>query len=385
MKRWFACALVALGLVSCSRPTATPPVTWTHTPVFDDAFWRWWGDGQAELAGYDLITPRYGELRHGTAVTIVVTETFSEEKRVKADPGRHGKTDEFPVMKLNLIQDFATGVYDYNLMTSAFVALTSRHQRAPGSATKVSFSAQEWCGHAYAQLLFDTRYARFTGHSYFDGEADSTSGVPVPSDAIAEDALLLWARGFVTPVLAPGLGDRAAHGFAASGATDASAAPPDTGASDAFDGRDVDHRARGHVRMRRAQRAGRGWTPVDVLGRGRGAASHRAVDVQRWRAGSTARQRSHGVLAHERARRRGRARATRAHTTRAPHAVSFDPNGNRTPRPRSSATGASDFRSDASLLRDREALRDRATRHAQTDEVQTRIECIRTCAFHSSV
>ena len=204
MKRWFACALVALGLVSCSRPTATPPVTWTHTPVFDDAFWRWWGDGQAELAGYDLITPRYGELRHGTAVTIVVTETFSEEKRVKADPGRHGKTDEFPVMKLNLIQDFATGVYDYNLMTSAFVALTSRHQRAPGSATKVSFSAQEWCGHAYAQLLFDTRYARFTGHSYFDGEADSTSGVSVPSDAIAEDALLLWARGFVTPVLAPG-------------------------------------------------------------------------------------------------------------------------------------------------------------------------------------
>ena len=204
MKRWFACALVALGLVSCSRPTATPPVTWTHTPVFDDAFWRWWGDGQAELAGYDLITPRYGELRHGTAVTIVVTETFSEEKRVKADPGRHGKTDEFPVMKLNLIQDFATGVYDYNLMTSAFVALTSRHQRAPGSATKVSFSAQEWCGHAYAQLLFDTRYARFTGHSYFDGEADSTSAIPVPNDAISEDALLLWARGFMTPVLAPG-------------------------------------------------------------------------------------------------------------------------------------------------------------------------------------
>ena len=197
--------LLALSLVSCAKPAPpTTPVTFDRAPVFDDAFWRTWGDGRAELAGYDLVTPRYGALRTGTAVTIVVTETFSNEKRVKADPGRHGRTDEFPVIKLNLIQDFATGIYDYNLMTSAFVALAPRNLRPPGGVTKVSFGAQEWCGHAYAQLLFDARYARFTGHSYFDGEADSASALPVPNDAVSEDALLLWARGFSGPVLAPG-------------------------------------------------------------------------------------------------------------------------------------------------------------------------------------
>jgi hypothetical protein len=208
MKHGFArscVAVLAWVLVSCAKPPApAAPVTFDRAPVFDEAFWATWGDGRAELAGYDLVTPRYGAPRHGTAVTIFVTETFSDEKRVKADPGRHGKLDTFPVMKLNLVQDFATGIYDYNLMTSAFVALTSRNLRPPGGVTKVSFGAQEWCGHAYAQLLFDARYARFTGHSYFDGEADSTSALPVPNDAVSEDALLLWARGFSGPVLAAG-------------------------------------------------------------------------------------------------------------------------------------------------------------------------------------
>lgn len=208
MKHGFArssVVLIALVLASCAKPKApAAPVTFDRAPVFDEAFWATWGDGRAELAGYDLVTPRYGAPRRGTAVTLFVTETFSDEKRVKADPGRHGKLDTFPVMKLNLVQDFATGIYDYNLMTSAFVALTSRNMRPPGGITKVSFGAQEWCGHAYAQLLFDARYARFTGHSYFDGEADSTSALPVPNDAISEDALLLWARGFSGPVLASG-------------------------------------------------------------------------------------------------------------------------------------------------------------------------------------
>ena len=88
--------------------------------TFESAdFWDVWGDGKAELAAYDLTYPRYGESREGVAVTIFVTETFSDSMRVKADPGLHPKSDEFPVMKLNLVEDFPTGIYDYNLMTSA--------------------------------------------------------------------------------------------------------------------------------------------------------------------------------------------------------------------------------------------------------------------------
>ena len=195
----------ALSLSACAKPPApATPVVWERSPAFDDAFWKVWGDGQAELSGYELVTPRYGSLRTGTAVAIFVTETFSNKQRVKADPGRHPKQDEFPVMKLNLVQDFSTGIYDYNLLTSSFIALTSVNMRPPGAPTKVSFSAQEWCGHAYTQLLFDIAYARYTGHSYFDGEADSSSAIPIPNDALAEDALLLWARGFSSPTLAPG-------------------------------------------------------------------------------------------------------------------------------------------------------------------------------------
>ncbi len=44
-------------------------------------------------------------------------------------------------------------------MTSAFSALTAVNGRPAGSVSKVSFSAQEWCGHVYAQLLAADRFA----------------------------------------------------------------------------------------------------------------------------------------------------------------------------------------------------------------------------------
>jgi len=189
---------------SCTKSPAPTTAALESGPVYDDAFWAHWGDGRGELSAYDLVTPRYGAPRRGIAVAIFVTETFSNEDRVKADRGRHSKRDEFPVMKLNLIEDFATGIYDYHLLTSAFVSLAPVNSRAAGAPTKLSFSAQEWCGHTYAQMLFDHRYVRYTGHSYFDGEADSSSAFLVPANAQAEDALMSWARGFAAPVVAAG-------------------------------------------------------------------------------------------------------------------------------------------------------------------------------------
>ena len=58
-----------------------------------DEFWAFWGDGKAELDGYALTEPRYGQLREGTAVAIFVTEDFSDSLRVKADPGKHPPAD----------------------------------------------------------------------------------------------------------------------------------------------------------------------------------------------------------------------------------------------------------------------------------------------------
>jgi hypothetical protein len=169
-------------------------------PRFDQAFWKHWSDGRAEVASYELTFTRYGEARTGTAVTVFVTEPFSEERRVKADrPG----PDSFQVMKLNLAQDFPTGVYDYHLMTSAFVGLEPSGGRSAGSLAKVTFSSQEWCGHVFHQLLFDRDVVRETRHSYFDGE-EGAQRIPLRGAALSEDALFHWARGMAGPRLAPG-------------------------------------------------------------------------------------------------------------------------------------------------------------------------------------
>jgi hypothetical protein len=191
----WAVTLMFLGVMACQAQTQAQP-------DFDKAFWQRWGDGNAEIAGYDLTYPRYGQLRHGTAVTIFVTEDFSDSLRVKADPGKHPASDVYPVLKLNLVEDFATGIYDYNLMTSVFV----KANNAPtgGLPVKASFSAQEWCGHAYTQLRFDPRDIHLTSHSYFDGEADQDHRLDIPKSGISEDALMHWARGLASPVLKPG-------------------------------------------------------------------------------------------------------------------------------------------------------------------------------------
>jgi hypothetical protein len=171
-----------------------------RSPDFGQGFWEHWGDGQAELAGYDLVTPRYGEPRRGTAVAIFVTEPFSEAARVKADEMGRGT---FQVLKLNLAQDFQTGIYDYHLMTSAFVALEEAAGLPSGAPVKVSFSAQEWCGHVYQQARFGREGADLALHSYFEGEADSETKL-AGGPGLTEDALLLWARGLAWPEVAPG-------------------------------------------------------------------------------------------------------------------------------------------------------------------------------------
>jgi hypothetical protein len=162
-------------------------------------FWKHWGDGKAELSGYRLTQPRYGAPRAGRAVLIFVTESMSESLRVKADPGRHAASDVHPVMKLNEVRDFQTGIYDYNVLTSVFARVA-----AGWPVAKVSFSSQEWCGHVYHQLI--PRNDRVAGvfHSYFDGEADGTDTLPLPGDGVFEDALPILLRGWQTEYLKAG-------------------------------------------------------------------------------------------------------------------------------------------------------------------------------------
>jgi hypothetical protein len=169
------------------------------TSLGADDFWAHWGDGRGELAGYRLTQPRYGAKRSGTAVLIFVTEDMSDSLRVKAEPGKHPKSDVYPVLKLNVVRDFQTGIYDYNVMTSTFARVS------PGwPVAKVSFSSQEWCGQAYHQILPKAGRVAGVFHSYFDGEADGTENLDLPKDAVFEDALPILLRGWGMPYLKPG-------------------------------------------------------------------------------------------------------------------------------------------------------------------------------------
>jgi hypothetical protein len=170
-----------------------------------------WSDGRAELDGYRLVQPRYGELRSGSVALIFVKEPFSDSSRVKADPGVHPPSDVFEAMKLNVVKEFQTGIYDYHLMTSAFLAFEPRRGRRAGAPAKLVFSSQEWCGALFEELLFDEQAVRQSRSSYFDGEGDERRTLDLPGEAIAVDELPVLVRGI--PLLLLELGESRAVSF----------------------------------------------------------------------------------------------------------------------------------------------------------------------------
>ncbi|MCA9540454.1 MAG: hypothetical protein KC620_16255 [Myxococcales bacterium] len=172
-------ALALLLTLLCAAPA------WADA----SAFWKAWSDGKAELSGYTLVQPRYGELRQGHAVLIFVTEPFSRSRGVKVDRYDPNDPDQFTALKLNHVRKFQTGIYDYSLLTSVFV--DPARDMAP---VKISFSAQEWCGHVYEEARFSPDGGKVRFDSYFEGETGQTElrGAFVPVDA-----LLIQARGLL--------------------------------------------------------------------------------------------------------------------------------------------------------------------------------------------
>ena len=134
---------------------------------------------------------------------IFVTEELSDALRVKADPGKHPKSDLVPVLKLNFVRDFQTGIYDYNTMTSTW-ARTEFKPDAPWPLVKLVLSSTEWCGSVYAQWLARNGRLEGVSHSYFDGEADQTPSLPIPPGGIFEDQVPILVRGLRGDWLADG-------------------------------------------------------------------------------------------------------------------------------------------------------------------------------------
>ena len=160
---------------------ASAPVAALAPISFDD----YWYQGKAELSTYEVTQERYGEERPAEQVNIFVTEDFSRQKQVKLDDPAKAGADRVPVLKLNSVRRFRTGIYDYSVLQSVFTPID-------GTPTlKITSTVQDWCGHVFTQFNLDKKEYRIRQFSYFEGEGDSDLRLPL---TILEDDLWLHLR-----------------------------------------------------------------------------------------------------------------------------------------------------------------------------------------------
>jgi len=179
--------------IACEAHAATVPAPTPATPTFESH----WQDGRAELDGYRYTVTRYGQPRRGTAVMVFVTEPFSEAKHVKVDDPKKNPKDTFEALKLNLIRDFQTGIYDYNTMTSLYVR---SHDFSP---VKIAFSCDEWCGQVYEEMNYERFHVADRYASYFEDESQ-TERLTLQPNGLTEEELLIRLRDLRGPWLRPG-------------------------------------------------------------------------------------------------------------------------------------------------------------------------------------
>lgn len=151
--------------------------------LLSDEFKQYWYAGKAELCSYDLMQARYGEIHEGSAVTIFVTEDFSKSKQVKLDNPQTAGNDKLPVLKLNLIKKFNTGIYPYSIMMSVFSPVDIDNYP---DAVKVTANVQEWCGMSFMQLNKQENSFEMNSYSYFEKEGDQSA---IFKSCIPEDQL----------------------------------------------------------------------------------------------------------------------------------------------------------------------------------------------------
>jgi len=91
-------------------------------------FHSYWYDHGAEITRFELEQSRYGEIHPGHAILIFVTEPFLSDIHVKSDY-KSSRLKSIPVLKLNFIKRFDTGIYDYSMMKSVFTPIPTEEQQ----------------------------------------------------------------------------------------------------------------------------------------------------------------------------------------------------------------------------------------------------------------
>lgn len=198
MKTFFASSLVLSAFLSTQNCTDNPvkpleQTTPAAAPIaLPNGFNEYWYAGQAEICSYAVSQERYGEIRQAEQINVFVTEDFSKSKQVKLDNPAAVPADRVPVLKLNAIRRFKTGIYDYSIMQSVFTPISG----AP--SLKTTTTVQDWCGHVFAQYNLSPNGYKLHGFSYFESEGDQDLELPL---ALLEDEL--WSRIRLNPASIP--------------------------------------------------------------------------------------------------------------------------------------------------------------------------------------
>lgn len=184
--KYYSLIVIFLILVSCGDKSSQKKTQTSDSQEFRD----YWYKGKAEISSYDLQQAQYGKLNKGEAIMIFVTEDFRLDKQVKLES--NDKEKATPVLKLNFIKKFITGIYDYSMYTSVFTPVKTNTFPA---TLKVTNTNQEWCGQSFLQLNYRQNGYQVLGKSYFENEVDDEYHV---EHVILEDEL--WTKIRLLPI-----------------------------------------------------------------------------------------------------------------------------------------------------------------------------------------
>ena len=157
-----------------------------------EQFQDYWYNHGAEISRFSLQQLRYGEIHDGDAILLFVTEKMNPATQVKAD---NPQAKDIPILKLNAVRKFFTGIYPYSILTSTFAPVDIAKYPLP---LKISSSTQEWCGHVYMQMNLRPATYQVRVHSYFEKEGDRQFDI---EQAIPEDAI--WTAIRLAPASLP--------------------------------------------------------------------------------------------------------------------------------------------------------------------------------------
>ncbi|HJW27838.1 MAG TPA: hypothetical protein VJ508_01175, partial [Saprospiraceae bacterium] len=178
--------LLFLFILSGCRHPASP-----ISKIDDKTFKAYWNQGKAEISSYALDQTLEGHHYTGTSVMTFTPEDFSRSKQFKIDEPKKHPNDDVKVMKLNLNEQFVTGINPYHLMTSVFLPLD--YDKDPHSLKWVA-SVQDWNGQWFVQGNWKGHRYEVNAYSYFESEGDTRSTIV---NTFLEDEI--WTKIRVSP------------------------------------------------------------------------------------------------------------------------------------------------------------------------------------------